>query len=61
MKVMRLLVLVLMILAAAVNVLAVILSFNVVGLQILPALCAAFAIYLSMYQWSRLQSRAAGA
>jgi len=50
-------VLILLALAAAVCVYATIVSLSVLGLQLLPALCAAFAIYLAMYQWRRFKSR----
>ncbi len=50
-------VLLLLAVSGAVNVYAVIGSMNVIGLQILPVLCGAFAIYLSMYQWARVRLR----
>jgi hypothetical protein len=46
-------VLMLLALAAAVCAYATIASMSVIGLQLLPALCAAFALYLGMYQWKR--------
>lgn len=52
--------LVLLGLAGAVSAYAVIVSLNVIGLQILPALCAAFAIYLGMYQWGRVKAIGGG-
>jgi len=50
-------VLLLLALAAAVCTYATIASLSVIGLQLLPALCAAFAVYLAMYQWRRFKSR----
>jgi hypothetical protein len=52
-------VLLLLALAAMVNIYAVVAAINVVGLQVLQSLCAAFGIYLGLYQWSRVRALSA--